>query len=101
MSATANKQPDAAKQVAAIQRRLERWELDHLRTHCAELAERLDTAHDRIAELESEVSRAWNAVESWRDDAWALSEDLQEAGKTIGLTLDGQLVLVEEQGGGA
>ncbi len=92
---------EAARAVSAMRRRLSKWELDHLRTHCAELAERLDTAHDRIAELESEVSRAWNAVESWRDDAWALSEDLQEAGKTIGLTLDGQLVLVEEQGGGA
>ena len=92
---------EAARAVSAMRRRLSKWELDHLRTHCAELADRLETAQERIDALESEVSRAWDAAESWRDDAMALSEDLQEAGKTIGLTQAGQLVVVEEQGGGA
>ena len=89
---------EAARAISAMRRRLSKWELDHLRTHCAELAERLEAAQERIDALESEVSRAWDAAESWRDDAMALSEDLQEAGKTVGLTQGGQLVVVDEEG---
>ena len=91
-------QEDAAKAIAAMRRRLSKWELDHLRTLCAELAERLETAQGRIDELEGEVSRAWDAAESWRTDAMELMNDLQEEGKTVGLTQDGHLVVVTEGG---
>lgn len=89
---------DAAKAIAAMRRRLSKWELDHLRTLCAELAERLETAQERIDELEGEVSRAWDAADSWRTDAMELANDLQEEGKTVGLTQAGHLVVVTEGG---
>lgn len=92
---------DAAKAIAAMRKRLSKWELDHLRTLCAELDDRLNVALERIDQLESEVSRAWDAAESWRTDAMELANDLQHEGKTVGLTQAGHLVVVEAQGGAA
>lgn len=96
-------QADADKTINALRKRLDRWELDHLRYHCAELADRLDAALDRIDTLESEVSRAWDAADSWREQTQELVADLQEAGKTVGLTTSGALVVMEDgmQGGAA
>ena len=87
-----------------MRKRLSRWELDHLRAHCAELARRLDAANTRIDTLESEVWRAWDAADSWRDQSLELVTELQEAGKDVGLTMDGALVVMggqDEQGGAA
>lgn len=87
-------------QVAAIKKRLDRWELDHLREHAAQLATRLDDAQARISALESEASTAWQCADMWRDQANELVEDLQAAGQTVGMTQDGHLSVVQ-QGGAA
>ena len=87
MSATANKQPDAAKQVAAIQRRLERWELDHLRTHALALA-------DRIEHLERELYRTQDEAEYWHSQCQSMVEQLREDSREVGLTQDGTLVVM-------
>ena len=71
----------------ALRRKLECWELDHLRRHAAELAERLELT-------EEQLHNARNAAESWREDALELGQQLMEAGKTIGLTVDGQLGVI-------
>ena len=94
---------DAAKAITALRKRLARWELDHLRQHCADLAQRLDTANTRIETLESEVWRAWDTADSWRDQTTELVNELQESGKTVGLTMDGALVVMAtaEEGGAA
>ncbi|WP_228895657.1 DUF1566 domain-containing protein [Acidovorax sp. Leaf73] len=89
-------QADAAKAITALRKRLARWELDHLRHHCADLAQRLDDALGRVDTLESEVSRAWDAADSWREQTTELVNDLQEAGKTVGLTMDGALVVMPQ-----
>lgn len=88
-------------EVSNIRKRLDRWELDHLRKLVQEQADRLETAQERIDALESEASRAWDAAESWRMNAMELVDDLQEAGQTIGLTQGGQLVVMGQQGGAA
>lgn len=89
-------------QVAAIRKRLDRWELDHLRLHAAQLATELESAKERMESLESEVSSAWSMADMWRDEVNGLAEDLQAAGKTVGMTLDGQLgVVVATQQGAA
>lgn len=92
----AAQQADATKVIAALRKRLNRWELDHLRHHCADLAQRLDDALIRVDTLESEASRAWDAADSWREQATELVNDLQEAGKTVGLTMGGALVVMED-----
>ncbi|WP_426304051.1 hypothetical protein ACN9MJ_13635 [Acidovorax facilis] len=89
-------QADAAKAITSLRKRLARWELDHLRTHCAELAKRLETALERIDALESEASRAWDVAESWREDAMQMVNELQDKGKNIGLTQSGELVAMPE-----
>lgn len=93
-TAPATEQATATKTIAALRKRLSRWELDHLRTHCAELAERLETAQERIETLETENDRAWRTAESWREDAMQLVNDLQDEGKEVGLTQSGALVVV-------
>lgn len=90
---------EAAKAIQAMRKRLDRWELDHLRKHAAELADKLELAQERIEGLESEVSRAWDTAESWRMDAMDLVNDLQEAGKEVGLTMGGALVVMEPDDG--
>jgi phosphoserine phosphatase len=103
MQTTTATPAEATKAIGALRKRLSRWELDHLRQHCADLAQRLDDALSRIDTLESEVSRAWDAADSWRDQTHELVNDLHEAGKTVGLTMGGELVVLAEtlQGGAA
>lgn len=84
------------KTIAALRKRLERWELEHLRMHAASLSEQLEAAQERFEALQAETSRAWDTAESWRMDAMDLVTDLEEAGKTVGLTQGGQLVVMQE-----
>lgn len=68
----------------ALRRKLEQWELSHLRQHCAELAERLDRAEERAADAEY-----W--AEHWRENAFQLKRDLMDDGVQIGITQDGAM----------
>ncbi|MBI3103220.1 MAG: hypothetical protein HYY98_16960 [Burkholderiales bacterium] len=88
-------------EVSNIRKRLDRWELDHLRKLVQEQADRLETAQERIDALESEARRAWDVAESWRMDAMELVNDLEDAGKTVGLTKSGQLLVMTQEGGAA
>lgn len=78
-----------------LRNRLERWELQHLRAHAAELSDRLDQAHQRISALEAETYRAWEAADGWREDAMNLARDLEDDGKQVGITQGGALVGVQ------
>lgn len=97
----ATQQAAAKKTIAALRKRLERWELDHLRALAAHQEEQLHAAHDRIEQLESEVQNAWQTADSWREDAMRLVEDLEEHGQQVGLTQSGALVVAAQQEGGA
>lgn len=73
-----------------IQRRLERWELEHLRTHAAELA-------DRVEELERRLAHAEDGAEFWRESHHRLEEHLNdgtEDARSIGLTPQGDLLVI-------
>ena len=87
---------DTSKAVTTLRKRLERWELDHLRSLAASLADRLEQAQERIEALESEASRAWDAAEGWRMDAMELVNELQESGQDVGLTQSGALVVMHQ-----
>lgn len=71
--------------LAALKRRLEKWELEHLRQLTTELSERLERA-------EEDALLANEYAESWRDSVFALQETLSDAGTQLGLTIDGALV---------
>jgi anaerobic selenocysteine-containing dehydrogenase len=70
-----------------IQRRLEKWELDHLRALCAVQAE-------EIKRLKNELDHAERCADMWQRGHEQLAEHL-EGGAAIGLTMAGQLVVVE------
>lgn len=91
-------QADAAKQVATIQRKLERWELIHLRALAASLHERLERTEAELAEARARIEDAWADADMWRDQAQNLIEDLQAAGREVGLTQTGQLVTMPMPG---
>lgn len=71
----------------SIQRRLERWELDHLRAVCAVQAE-------EIERLKRELSYAEDCADMWQRCHEQLAEhfDSQHA---VGLTVAGDLVVTE------
>lgn len=96
-TAPAKEQATATKTIAALRKRLSRWELDHLRTHSAELANRLAIADERIAVLEAENYRAWRTADSWHEEAMQLVNELQDEGKEVGLTQSGALVVMPEE----
>lgn len=73
---------------AAIQRKLERWELDHLRALAAQQAEQIET-------LERQLAYAEDLAESWRRDALDMQDELAScAGGAPGLTVQGHLCVV-------
>lgn len=81
----------AAPDLAAIQRKLDRWELDHLRLLAAQQAE-------QIEELQRRVAWAEDCAERWRDDALDLQSQLaDDTGGAPGLTMSGRLVVVPPQ----
>lgn len=77
--------------ISAIRRRLEKWELEHLRRLAAELQERLERAED-------EARRAWDSAEFWQQNAMQLQEELLDTGLTIGMTKDGQMGAINTEG---
>lgn len=96
MSATTPTPADTAKTIKALRKRLERWELEHLRQLAASLADRLEAAEQRIEALELEAARAWDTADAWREDAQRLVEELEAAGATVGMTQGGALVVCDD-----
>lgn len=96
MNATTPTPADTANTIKTLRRRLERWELEHLRQLAASLAERLEAAEQRIEALQVEVSRAWDTADAWREDAQRLVEELEAAGAAVGLTQGGALVVCDD-----
>jgi hypothetical protein len=72
----------------ALRRRLERWELDHLRAHAASLAARVEV-------LEDELNQADQCANSWRDEAMRLIDRALDEGDSPGITPSGHLVVVK------
>lgn len=89
------------KTIAALRKRLEHWELDHLRALSASLSDQLEAANERIEALHNDLARAWRNAEAWQDDAMELVKQLEASGEQVGITQTGQLAVVGQQGGAA
>lgn len=70
-----------------LQRRLERWELEHLREHAAALAAQVEDLQQRLDAAESAADFWWQQAENLRESA--AGDGLQ-----LGLTVDGQVGLL-------
>lgn len=75
------------KETLSIQRRLERWELDHLRALCAVQAEEIDR-------LQRELIYAEDCADMWQRGHERITEHLG-AEHSVGLTVSGEIVVVE------
>ena len=73
--------------ITAIRRKLEAWELEHLRTLVAQQA-------DRIERLEDEVDILQQNAEFWHEQSMRMVRDLSDEGETVGITPDGQIGVV-------
>lgn len=84
--------------IATLRRKLERAELEHLRRHTAELAEKLEEAERRIELAELRAQNAEITADMWHDQVWdmqqALDRDTPQA-RAIGLTPQGALLIVD------
>jgi predicted RNase H-like nuclease (RuvC/YqgF family) len=87
--------------LGAIRRRLEKLELDHLRAHAAELAQKIESMESEIAELQKQLGYAERCAESWREDCLRMMEESLPPGGAIGLTKDGSLHIMTPDAGGA
>lgn len=83
---------DDRQQLINIRKRLERWELTHLRALCAELHERLERTEHELLRAQGRAMAAEDAADMWRDQVNELVDDLNALGRTVGLTQTGQLV---------
>ena len=83
--------PPSTAELRAIQRKLDRWELDHLRTLAADLAQRLEASEAREAELQRLLDDADNRAWFWQDRAHEIINDAQADGATVCLSMDGSL----------
>lgn len=86
---SAQTQPTPAQALAGLRRRLEKAELEHLREHITELVERLEWA-------EKATARAEDSAEYWREQCESL---IAQMVNQVGLTVDGDLVAMPQEGG--
>ncbi len=82
-----------------LQRRLDRWELPHLRRHAASLAARLTETEHRLIDTEAGLRHAEDVAESWREDALNLQQhafDGTSDARCVGLTKSGALLVIRD-----
>lgn len=83
-TAEAKSPEDKTPSLSAIQRKLDRWELLHLRQHAIDLFERLQLAEQTLDSAQSQA-------DYWREQCFDLMQDLQNNGETLGMTKSGQI----------
>lgn len=83
----------AATSLRALQRKLERLELEHLRQHALEL-------HERLEKAEAALANAEDAAEFWQRSFQMMQEaaadDLHATHRCVGLTRTGELMVVQQ-----
>lgn len=84
----------SAAELRAIQRKLDRWELDHLREHAADLARQLDEMRALAADMQLRADDADERAEFWHSQAMDAFNYAQARGATIGLSRDGAIHLI-------
>jgi len=96
MSHTTTPAALADPELKRLHQRLERWELPHLREHCAQLALEIDGLRAELAASQERERMAVADAGYWHDRAVSLMETAAESGHTVGLTAGGQLGVMRE-----
>lgn len=87
-------EPTPLSALRAIERKLERWELQHLREHAAQQALRLESLQTELDAARDAADDAEQRAEWWREQVMQLHEDLADD-LAIGLGKDGAMGLVK------
>lgn len=85
---TERKMP-TSRALPRLPRKLQTWELHHLRQLVADQQAQIEAQAAEIAQLKHDLSRAEDSADRWRDDAL---QAINTAGCTPGLTMAGHLV---------
>lgn len=81
--------------LAPLRRRLERFELEHLRAHAAELAARIEALLDENDRLRDERDRAWETGNAWHERFFELCNAVEARDPVVGITVEGEIGVVE------
>lgn len=81
--------------IAALRRRLEKWELPHLRSHAADLHQQLEACQQELERVRDELYNASRVADFWCEAHHELADHLAEQGEAIGLSKDGHIGIVD------
>lgn len=82
----------------SIERKLERWELQHLRDHAAQLAQQVELLQDELTLLRAQVAHADQAAEFWHEQVVHIQEGLADD-LALAITPEGEMGVVHALGG--
>jgi len=78
--------------VRALRKKLERWELIHLREHVEDLRQQLEAVTAERDAARQEADRANDHAAWWHDNTLQLTDEITGAGGAVGLTQQGALI---------
>jgi hypothetical protein len=78
-------------QTLRLQRKLERWELEHLRELATQQCLQIEAQATRIADLERELGYSQDSLDFWHGHALDLGNALHAKGGQVCLTQAGEL----------
>lgn len=82
--------------LAKLWRRLERWELQHLRDHARELADRVEELEEQLSDMRRQVADADDRAGFWHESFLQLAEQLG-GDQRLGMTRSGALIVIEDR----
>lgn len=82
----------------AIQRKLDKWELDHLREHAAQMATQAEHLEAQLQMLQARLEHAESVADYWREQVLQLQDELSDDVR-LGMSSDGTLGLVDAPAG--
>jgi hypothetical protein len=77
--------------LAVIQRKLDRWELDHLRDLAAAQADQIERLLSEVANLNRQLNHAEDCAAQWHD---MCLDSINHNGQTLGVTVGGDMLIL-------
>ena len=75
----------------SIQRRLDGWELLHLRELAADLAQRLEASEAQAVDLRNRLDDAEERERFWHDQVIDIANQAQDEGSTVCMSMSGEI----------
>lgn len=79
-----------------LRQRLDRWELQHLRDHARQLADRVEELEEQLCDLRGQVADADDRAGFWREALLQVEDQLAEDLR-LAMTPSGGLIVIEDR----